>query len=254
MKSWAGRRPPAPRLSARSGAIGAVSAIAMFVRCRIMPSRGCGAGTMTRFTASWRAWDCASSSPRAATRRRPPITRPTSSSPWEASPPPADFWSGTTQGIEVGEGQADDPLGLPGGNAEQSEEVLGDLIGGLGVVTFGVVVEELAETGRGAGDDDERQLRVGDGEPPGTNARLDVAQRPGARPRPEPAMASPLLRKTLLMSGLRRWKRPKSRKLWAKTSAGSSMSAVSSSRRPPSRSRTSSTAASKSSSLLWKWL
>jgi hypothetical protein len=40
----------------------------------------------------------------------------------------------------------------------------------------------------------------------------------GARPRPEPTMASPLLRKTLLMSGLRRWKRPKSRKLRPKAS------------------------------------
>ena len=51
----------------------------------------------------------------------------------------------TLRGIDVGQGQADDPLGLPGGDAEQPEEVLGDLIGGLGVVAFGVVVEELAE-------------------------------------------------------------------------------------------------------------
>jgi hypothetical protein len=81
----------------------------------------------------------------------------------------------TTQGIEVREGQADDPLGLPGGNAEQSEEVFGDLIGGLGVVAFGVVVEQLAETEGSVRDDGHGQLRVADGEPPDANARLDVA-------------------------------------------------------------------------------
>ncbi len=51
----------------------------------------------------------------------------------------------TTKGTEVGEAQGDDPLGLPGGKAEQSEEVLGDLIGGLGIVAFRVIMEELAE-------------------------------------------------------------------------------------------------------------
>ena len=47
--------------------------------------------------------------------------------------------------LDVGEGQGADPLSLARRNAEHSEQVLGDLIGGLGVVTFRVVVEELAE-------------------------------------------------------------------------------------------------------------
>ena len=84
----------------------------------------------------------------------------------------------TTQGIEVREGQGHDPLGLPGGDTEQSEEVLGDLIGGLGIVAFRVIVEELSEGEGSAHNDGERQLRVADGESPGTNTRLDVAQRP----------------------------------------------------------------------------
>ena len=42
------------------------------------------------------------------------------------------------------------------GKAEQSEEVLGDLIGGLGIVAFRVIMEELAEAEGSAHDDGER--------------------------------------------------------------------------------------------------
>ena len=140
-----------------------------------------------------------------------------------------------------------------GGYAEKSEEVLSNLISGLGVVAFRLIMDELAEARGSAINDGGRQLRGrGDGESPGTHARLDVScSYPGLGDGPSrPAARSPLLRKTLLISGLRRWKRPKRRKLWAKITAGSSISAVSSSRRPPISSRTSSTAASNRSSLV----
>lgn len=112
-----------------------------------------------------------------------------------------DVIVGTRLGIEVGEGQLDDPLGLLGGNAEQSEEVFGDLIGGLGVVAFGVVVEELAETEGSARDDGHGQLGVADGEPSGANALLDVAQRPGGEAPARAGHGQPVVEEDPLRSG-----------------------------------------------------
>lgn len=99
---------------------------------------------------------------------------------WEgAGSEGSDLAIATTQGIEVGDGKGDHPLGLPSGDAEQSKEILRDLIGGLGVIAFRVIMDELTETKGSAINDRGRQLRVGDGESPGINTRLDVAQHPG---------------------------------------------------------------------------
>jgi len=87
------------------------------------------------------------------------------------------------------------------------------VIGGLGVVALRVIMEELAEAEGSTRSDGDRQLRVAGGEAPGANAPLISRSARGARPRVDPAMASPLLRKTLLIWGLRRWKRPKSKAL-----------------------------------------
>lgn len=82
-------------------------------------------------------------------------------------------------GIQVGKRQGDDSLALASGNAQQSEEVLGHVIGGLGIIPVRVVVEELAEAEGRARDDGHHQFGIADGEPPGTDALLDVAERPG---------------------------------------------------------------------------
>jgi hypothetical protein len=50
----------------------------------------------------------------------------------------------------VGQGPLADLVGLGGRDAERAEQVLGDLVGGVGVVAVGVVVQQLAEAQLGA--------------------------------------------------------------------------------------------------------
>ena len=68
----------------------------------------------------------------------------------------------------IGQRAPADAAGLVGWDAEHAQQSLGDLIGGIGVVPAGLVVQHLAEAYRGAGHDDHGQVVVADSEPPGS--------------------------------------------------------------------------------------
>ncbi len=47
--------------------------------------------------------------------------------------------------VRLGQGPSADFAGLVGGDAEQAQQVLGDLVGGLGIVAVGLVVQQLTK-------------------------------------------------------------------------------------------------------------
>lgn len=62
----------------------------------------------------------------------------------------------------MGKGAQADPMRFVSGDAEHAQQVLRDLVGGVGVVAVGLVVQ--AEAQGGARDDGQSEFRVIDGE------------------------------------------------------------------------------------------
>jgi hypothetical protein len=62
-----------------------------------------------------------------------------------------------------------------GGDAEHAQRVFGDVVGGLGVVAVGSVVQQLSEAERGVDDDGHRELDVVDGKASGSVSCFDIA-------------------------------------------------------------------------------
>jgi hypothetical protein len=68
---------------------------------------------------------------------------------------------------------------LCGRNSEQPQHVFGYLVSGRGIVAFGLVLHELAQTQQRTGGHSKCQPRIGYLEPPGVDGRNDVAPRAG---------------------------------------------------------------------------
>ena len=133
--------------------------------------------------------------------------------------PDAGLRGGVAAGkiARVGQGPLADLVGLGGRDAEHAEQVLGDLVGGLGAVAVRLVVQQLARHSWA----------------PATMARARSGSRMVSRPAraaasmsrraratspvSEPSTAGPLLSRTRLSSGWARCSRPVSRKPCAKT-------------------------------------
>jgi len=112
---------------------------------------------------------------------------------------------------------------LGGRHPEHPEQILGDGVGGCPVVTGGVALQQSAKTEQDPARDSQRKLRIIDGEPARRDRRFDVTQRTW---RQSAVSLGQLAIRMRLSSGRRRKKRPVSRKLAAKVSAGSSIPIV----------------------------
>ena len=136
----------------------------------------------------------------AYSRTAPASTSRTSSTDHAAEP-------GSVSSSRSGSGQQQYG-GVIGRHPEHDQHVFGDAVGGLGVVALRLVLQ-LTEPQQGAAGDGQREDRIVDGEPAGARRRVDVARNArGASPRSDEISASPRLRSTRLISGLRRNSRP----------------------------------------------
>lgn len=88
------------------------------------------------------------SSPYGVRRSHPGIGRRPLSGGWTSSL--------RAMAVEVGQRALADLVSLVGRQAEHAQQVLGDPVGGLGVVALAVVVQQLPEDQRGTGNDHHR--------------------------------------------------------------------------------------------------
>ena len=153
-----------------------------------------------------------------------------------------------------GSGSGDEAGGFVGGDAQQAQLGLGELVDGGLVDAFGVPLAYPQQPEQAAGHGAERDLGIGHGKTARGLPRFDVAQ--GARRQADgmSRASRPAPVRNPAMSGWVQPSRPEIRRPTAKSSAGSVMPPVARSIIRPQRSSTSSEAVWNSCSLLSKWL